>query len=53
MPIPGTNQVRNLELNIAAVDVEMTADEVGALSRVFAAGAGAGTRYAPSALKGL
>ena len=53
VPIPGTNHVRNLDLNVAAVDITLTRDEVNELSRVFAPGAGAGTRYSPNALKGM
>ena len=53
VPIPGTNHVRNLDLNVAAVDIALTQYEVNELSRIFAPGAGAGTRYAPNALKGM
>ena len=53
VPIPGTNHVSNLELNVAAVDIELSADEVQHLNRVFAPGAGAGERYMPNALKGV
>jgi aryl-alcohol dehydrogenase-like predicted oxidoreductase len=53
VPIPGTNRVRNLDLNIAAVDVAITQDEVNELSRIFAPGAGAGARYGPNVLKGV
>jgi aryl-alcohol dehydrogenase-like predicted oxidoreductase len=53
VPIPGTNHVHNLDLNVAAVDVAVTKAEVNELSRIFAPGAGAGTRYAPNALKGM
>jgi len=53
VPIPGTNHVRNLEQNAAAVDIELSADEVQRLSRVFVPGAGAGERYMPNTLKGV
>jgi aryl-alcohol dehydrogenase-like predicted oxidoreductase len=53
VPIPGTNHVRNLDLNVAAVDIAMTKAEVNELSRIFAPGAGAGARYAPNVLKGV
>ena len=53
VPIPGTNHVHNLELNVAAVDIALTKDEVNELSRIFAPGAGAGARYAPNVLKGV
>lgn len=53
IPIPGTNHVSNLEQNVAAVDIVMTADEVSRLSEIFTPGAGAGERYMPNALKGV
>jgi aryl-alcohol dehydrogenase-like predicted oxidoreductase len=53
VPIPGTNRAGNLKLNVAAVDIELSKDEVSELSRIFAPGAGAGLRYAATALKGL
>ena len=53
VPIPGTNHVRNLELNVAAVDIVLSADELQRLGQVFAPGAGAGERYMPNVLKGV
>ena len=53
VPIPGTNHVHNLELNVAAVDIALSADELQRLSQVFAPGAGAGARYMPNVLKGV
>jgi aryl-alcohol dehydrogenase-like predicted oxidoreductase len=53
VPIPGTNRRDNLNLNIAAVDIELSKDDVNELSRIFAPGSGAGLRYAETALKGL
>jgi len=53
VPIPGTNHARNLELNAAAVDIELSAGELRRLDRVFAPGAGAGERYGPNVLKGV
>ena len=51
VPIPGTSHVRNLEQNAAAVELELTADEVRELGDVFAIGAGAGERYNPRLLE--
>jgi aryl-alcohol dehydrogenase-like predicted oxidoreductase len=51
IPIPGTNHVRNLEQNVAAVDLELAPDEVAELGRIFAPGAGAGERYNPRLLE--
>jgi len=53
VPIPGTNHVHNLELNAAAVDIVLSADELQQLNQVFAPGAGAGERYHPNVLKGV
>ncbi len=53
VPIPGTNHVRNLDSNIAAVNIELADAEVGELNRIFAPGAGAGLRYSAASLKGL
>jgi aryl-alcohol dehydrogenase-like predicted oxidoreductase len=53
VPIPGTNHVRNLEQNAAAVDIVLSADERQRLSHVFAPGAGAGERYMANVLKGV
>lgn len=51
IPIPGTSHVRNVEHNVAAVDLALTAGEVNDLSDVFAPGAGAGARYNPRLLE--
>lgn len=53
VPIPGTNHVANLDLNVAALEIEMTGQEISELNRVFAPGAGAGARYGPNVLKGV
>jgi aryl-alcohol dehydrogenase-like predicted oxidoreductase len=45
VPIPGTRKRTHLEQNAAAVDIELTADELSELSTVFAPGATAGDRY--------
>ena len=45
VPIPGTKRVRYLEDNIAAVDVELTADDLRRLDEVAPLGAAAGERY--------
>ncbi len=53
VPIPGTNHVHNLDLNVAAVDIKLSKADVRELSRIFAPGAGAGLRYNETALKGM
>jgi aryl-alcohol dehydrogenase-like predicted oxidoreductase len=45
VPIPGTKRRKYLEENAAAVDLELTPDDLRRLNEVFPAGAAAGTRY--------
>jgi aryl-alcohol dehydrogenase-like predicted oxidoreductase len=45
VPIPGTRRRRNLDENIAALDVELTLAERDTISSVFPPGAAAGERY--------
>jgi aryl-alcohol dehydrogenase-like predicted oxidoreductase len=45
VPIPGTTRVKNLEQNVAALEVELTLDELRDLEAVFPKGAAAGDRY--------
>ena len=45
VPIPGTTRVKNLEQNVAALEVELTVDELRDLDAVFPKGAAAGDRY--------
>jgi aryl-alcohol dehydrogenase-like predicted oxidoreductase len=53
IPIPGTNHVRNLELNAAATDIGLSAEKLARLDEIFAIGAGAGKRYNENVLKGM
>jgi aryl-alcohol dehydrogenase-like predicted oxidoreductase len=53
VPIPGTNQAKNVELNAAAADIRLSGETHARLSEIFAIGAGAGTRYQPNVLKGM
>jgi aryl-alcohol dehydrogenase-like predicted oxidoreductase len=53
VPIPGTNNPRNVEDNVGAVDFSVDAQDLARLSEIFAIGAGAGERYMPNALKGV
>jgi aryl-alcohol dehydrogenase-like predicted oxidoreductase len=46
VPIPGTKRRTYLEENAAAVDVELTDDDLARIDAVVPAGAGAGDRYA-------
>jgi aryl-alcohol dehydrogenase-like predicted oxidoreductase len=45
VPIPGTKRRRYLEENLAALDMELTADDLRRLEEVAPRGAAAGTRY--------
>jgi len=53
VPIPGTNHLKNLELNAAAADIRLSAEKITRLSEIFAIGAGAGKRYHDGVLKGV
>ncbi|HEY7592627.1 MAG TPA: aldo/keto reductase [Actinophytocola sp.] len=50
VPIPGTKRVRYLEENAAAVDVELTADQLAEIDSAVPADAVAGERYAPAGM---
>jgi aryl-alcohol dehydrogenase-like predicted oxidoreductase len=53
VPIPGTNHVKNVELNAAAADIRLSPEKVARLSEIFSIGAGAGKRYRDNVLKGV
>ena len=53
VPIPGTNHAKNVEQNVAAIDLSISAGDLARLSEVFAIGVGAGERYMAGALKGV
>jgi aryl-alcohol dehydrogenase-like predicted oxidoreductase len=46
VPIPGTTKVANLEENVAAAEIELSADDLSRLDEVAPKGAAAGERYA-------
>ncbi len=46
LPIPGTRRIKNLDSNIGALDVELSAAELAEISTAFPAGAAVGSRYA-------
>ena len=46
VPIPGTTHVEHLEENVAALEIELTDDDLRELGSVFPMGAAAGDRYA-------
>jgi pyridoxine 4-dehydrogenase len=45
VPIPGTTKIANLEKNVAAADVSLTADEVASLGALLSPAKVAGQRY--------
>jgi len=47
VPIPGTKQRKWLEQNVAAVDIDLTREEIDTLSHAFRPGERAGDRYEP------
>ena len=49
VPIPGTKRVQYLEENIAALNVQLSADELAQLDEIAPKGAAAGSRY-PAAM---
>jgi aryl-alcohol dehydrogenase-like predicted oxidoreductase len=53
VPIPGTRRIANLEENVAAVDIALTAEELAAIEEAAPAGVAAGERYAPQGMKSL
>ncbi|MBN1654213.1 MAG: aldo/keto reductase [Deltaproteobacteria bacterium] len=53
VPIPGTRHIRYLEDNVAAVELELTPDEVKTLDQAFPKGATKGLRYPEPAMKSV
>ena len=45
VPIPGTTRVAHLEQNVAALEIELTGDELARIEEAFPPGAAAGDRY--------
>ena len=51
VPIPGTKRRRYLEMNAAAADVALSAEDVAALDHMFPPGVAAGTRYPAESMR--
>jgi aryl-alcohol dehydrogenase-like predicted oxidoreductase len=51
VPIPGTRRVKNLDDNLGALDLQLTAGDLAAIEAVFQAGAPAGARYGEEMMK--
>ncbi|SDD14285.1 Predicted oxidoreductase [Cupriavidus sp. YR651] len=50
VPIPGTRRIANLDDNLGALEVKLTARDMADIEAVFPAGAAAGTRYAEAVM---
>ena len=53
VPIPGTRRIANLQENVAAVDIDLSADDLAAIDQVTPAGVAAGERYAPAGMQAV
>jgi aryl-alcohol dehydrogenase-like predicted oxidoreductase len=53
VPIPGTKRRRYLEENLAAAEVELTADDLERIEEIAPVGAAAGMRYPEAAMKSI
>ncbi len=51
VPIPGTRRVANLDDNLGALDVKLTAQDLAGIDAIFPLGAAAGTRYAAAMMQ--
>jgi aryl-alcohol dehydrogenase-like predicted oxidoreductase len=51
VPIPGTRHIRNLDENLGALEVKLTAVDLDTIEAVFPAGVTAGARYAQSMMR--
>ena len=53
IPIPGTKRIERVEENLAALDVQLTPEEVAEIAEAVPAGAAAGLRYPEGGMKGV
>jgi aryl-alcohol dehydrogenase-like predicted oxidoreductase len=53
IPIPGTKRLEFLELNVAAVEVKLSPEELACIDRAIPPGVTAGSRYAAPQMKAL
>ncbi|MGZ3158503.1 MAG: aldo/keto reductase [Burkholderiaceae bacterium] len=53
VPIPGTKHRKYLEMNVAAVDMQLTQQDLDRIDQVMPQGAAAGTRYAAPQMAAL
>jgi len=53
VPIPGTKRPERVDQNLAALEVQLSADEVARLSAALPPGAAAGGRYPDGGMKAV
>ena len=53
VPIPGTRRIANLEENVSALDIELSADDLAAIEAVAPVGAAVGDRYNATGMSSL
>ena len=53
MPIPGTKRRKYLEENVAALELQLTAEDMRSLAGVFPQGAASGLRYPEHMMKAV
>jgi aryl-alcohol dehydrogenase-like predicted oxidoreductase len=53
VPIPGTSRIANLEENVAALDITLTAEDLAAIDAAAPVGVTAGERYPPAAMRAV
>ncbi len=53
VPIPGTKHPKYLEQNVAALEVQLTPEDIETLAQAFPPGTAAGTRYPEKQMKSL
>jgi aryl-alcohol dehydrogenase-like predicted oxidoreductase len=51
VPIPGTKRTRYVEMNAAATEIGLSAEDVAALDEIFPIDAAAGTRYSAASMR--
>jgi len=53
VPIPGTTRISHLEENVAALDIQLTAEELASIEKIAPPGAASGLRYPEAAMQAL
>ena len=53
VPIPGTKKQNRLEENVAAIDIQLTKEDLKRIDEIIPFGAAAGTRYPEAMMSSL